>query len=60
MYFNKLYFKLFPISQKGWKLGFVNVALVGLLSFFSIYERNEVLEFFNVSLGCTSKFLKIH
>ena len=29
----RLYFKLFPNSQKYWKLAFANVALVGLLNF---------------------------
>ena len=40
-------------SVKYWKLGFVNVALVG---FFPVPESDGILGFLNVSLGCTCKF----
>ena len=49
--------RLFPNSQKDWKLLFVNIALVGL---FPARESDGILGFFNVSLACTSKFLPIH
>ena len=56
----RLYFKHFLSPQEYWKLGFLNVALVGLLIIFPIHERDEILGVLNVSLGCTSKFLPIH
>ena len=56
----RLYFKHIPSPQEYWKLGFLNVALVGLLIIFPIHERDEILGVLNVSLGCTSKFLLIH
>ena len=56
----RLYFKHIPSLQEYWKLGFLNVALVGLLIIFPIHERDEILGVLNVSLGCTSKFLPIH
>ena len=45
--------KLFPNSEKNGKLVILNVALVGLHKFFPTHERDELLEFLSVSLGCT-------
>ena len=41
----RLYFKLFPKYQKGWKLRFVNVALVGLLNFFQFMKKMKYWHF---------------
>ena len=35
----RLLFKVFPDSLKDWKLGFLNVALIGLLSFSQFMEK---------------------
>ena len=54
----RLYFKLFPNSQKNWKLGFVNVALVGLLNCLQ-FMKDGILWFLNVGLGYNfSQFTK--
>ena len=37
----RLYFKLFPNSQKYWKLGFVNVTVVALLNIFLFMKDME-------------------
>ena len=49
----------FIIYKKIENWNFVNVALVGLLNFFPIHERDGLLGFLIVSLGSTSKFLRI-
>ena len=41
----RLYFKLFPSSQKYWKLGFVNIALVKLFDFFQFIKEMEHWDF---------------
>ena len=41
----RLYFRLFPNSQKYWKLGFVNVAVVGLLDIFQFLKEMEDWDF---------------
>ena len=55
----ELYLTLFPNSPKDWKLGFFKVARAGLFNLFQFMKENEILEFFNVSLDCTFKFLPI-
>ena len=50
--------KCFPIN-KG-ILGFLNVVLAELLSFFPIHEIYEKMGFLNISLGCTFRFFPIH
>ena len=40
-----LYFELFPNSQKDWKLGFLNVAVVGLLHFCQFMKDMENWDF---------------
>ena len=51
-------YKLFPIYNE--ILGFLNVALAGLLNFFQFMKNIENCIFWNISLGCTSKFFPIH
>ena len=41
----RLYLKLFPNSQKDWKLGCVNVALVGILNVFQLMQEMKYLDF---------------
>ena len=41
----RLYFKFFPYSQKDWKLGFVNITLVGLLNFFEFMKEMDYWDF---------------
>ena len=47
---HRLYFELLPNSRKDWKLGFLDVALVGLLNF-SQFMRDGKLGFLFISLG---------
>ena len=49
--------KFFPVHKQ--ILGFLNVALSGLLYFFQ-NEKNEKLTFFNMSLGYASQFFLFH
>ena len=51
-------YKLFPIYNE--ILGFLNVALAGLLNFSQFMKNIENYIFLNISLGCTSKFFPIH
>ena len=37
----RLSFQVFPNSERDWKLGFLNVALAGLLNFFQFIEELE-------------------
>ena len=51
--------KVFLLSQKDRKLGFLSVALA-ILQFLTIHGRDWKLGFLNISLDCTSQFFPFH